>query len=47
MCFKNTNPDPDLKIKISGFGLDGSKILLFGFGSGHFGYSIFGAPDFG
>ena len=42
MCFKNTDPDPDipdLKFKISGSGfcLDGSKILLSG-------YPIFGGP---
>ena len=36
---------PDLKTKISGFGfgLNGSKILLSGFGSGHYEYPIFKA----
>ena len=39
------DPDPEKKIKISGsgFGFDGSKILLSGFGFGHPEYHIFGA----
>ena len=43
MCFKNTDPDLKIKISIFEFGLDGSKILLSGFGSEHPRYPIFRA----